>query len=194
MSNYTVLTRDTDGSDRRSYKTLDKALARFTEMAGHSLESAIAEQFYTLPADELPTVRAVKSVRAVSDYGTVVVFLRNCEPEPEPGAPAAPALSDDYDTLAARHEEIGEHIDSIRESDAERLTQYQSECALYGDAGPGQNPMCWGQQSRDSIAELRAEAAIIVAKMEAMRPTPPAPVLTAEQRAELAEQDFDIPF
>jgi hypothetical protein len=191
--NYTVITRDTDGSTKRNYKTLDKAAARFEEMAGHSIDAAIREAY--CEAATLPTMRAVKHVRTVSDFGTVVGFERHCEPEAEPVA-AAPALSDDYDTLAARHAEIGEHIDSIRESDAEAMTQYRSECALYGDAGPGQHPSCWAAQSRAAIAELEAEAEAIGAKMEALRPTPP--LTDAErERIRLAQLDllhYDIPY
>ena len=41
MSNYTVITRDTDGSDRREYKPIEKAMARFEEMAGHALADAL---------------------------------------------------------------------------------------------------------------------------------------------------------
>lgn len=182
--NYTVSTRDTDGGDKRQYSTLGEAIARFVEMSGQSLESAINESFEFSAI--IPTIHTVKHVQAISHFGTVVEFTRNCEAEAEPVA-AVPALSDDYDTLAARHDEIGEHIDSIKECDAERMTQYQSECALYGDAGPGQNPSCWAAQSRASIAELMAEAEAIGAKMEALRPTPP-----SVQKA--AIEDFDIPF
>jgi hypothetical protein len=191
MMNYTVITRDVDGGTTRNYKTLDKAIARFVEMAGQSLESAITESFEF--AESIPTIRAVKHVQTVSHYGTVVEFTRHCEPEPEPVA-AVPALSDDYDTLAARHEEIGEEIEHIKESDAEAMTQYRSECALYGDAGPGQHPSCWAPQSRAAIAELHAEAAAIGAKMEALRPTPPLPPLSAEETARLAAIPDDIPF
>jgi hypothetical protein len=197
MSNYTVHTRDVDGSDRRSYKSIDKAMARFAEMAGHSLETAIREQFHDTPADELPTVRAVKSVRAVSDYGTVVVFLRNCEPEAEPVA-AVPdlLLSDDYDALEARHNEIGEIINEIDESAAERMTQYRSECAMFGDAGPGQHPSCWAQRSDDEKGKLLAEAELIGARMRALRPElyKPLPPMSDAERARIAAIPDDIPF
>lgn len=197
MSNYTIYTRDVDGSDKRNYKTLDKALARFAEMVGFTLEAAIADLYYD--CTPVPTIRAVKSVRAVSNFGCVVEFQRNCEPEAEPVAPA-PVLSDDYDVLAARHEEIGEHINDIEEGEAEAMTQYRSECALFGDAGPGQHPSCWQPASAAAKAALLAEAKAIGEKMEALRPTPP---LTDAEREDMrlagiaAANDpgmFDIPF
>ena len=95
--NYTVSTRDTDGGDKRQYSTLGEAIARFVEMSGQSLESAINESFEFSAI--IPTIHTVKHVQAISHFGTVVEFTRNCEAEAEPVA-AVPALSDDYDTLA----------------------------------------------------------------------------------------------
>lgn len=73
---YTVKTQDVDCSTTRKYKTLAAARKRFEEMAGHTMEVAIGEQFYRLTEEgkDLPKVEEVKGLRAVSDYGTVVVF------------------------------------------------------------------------------------------------------------------------
>lgn len=180
MSNYQVITRDVDGSTRRTYKTIDKAMARFADMAGHSLESAIAEQYHA--AATAPTVRAVKSCRTVSDYGTVVIFARLCEPEAEPVA--APAVS-----LAAQIEELREAIDSASESIADRDTQYRSECALYGDAGFGQHPSCWKPQAMANLEALQAE-------LNALLDTDTGRELVARERAEAEAylKNIDCPF
>lgn len=37
-------------------------------------------------------------------------------------------------------QDLEEHIDTMGEVIGEHLTQYYSEVALYGDAGPGQHP------------------------------------------------------
>ena len=48
-------------------------------------------------------------------------------------------------------------IENLEECHAEGVTQYQSECALYGDAGPGQGlAVIEGAQQ---IADLRAKLA-----------------------------------
>lgn len=76
---YAVKTIDVDGSrPARKYKTLDAARKRFEEMYGHSMESAIEDAFYALAdaGKELPTVASLLRLRAVSDFGTVVIFNR----------------------------------------------------------------------------------------------------------------------
>jgi hypothetical protein len=60
-------------------------------------------------------------------------------------------------SVNARIVELRELIDVIDESIGEMLTQYYSECALYGDAGPGQNPSLWKVESDNEIQECKRE-------------------------------------
>jgi len=48
-------------------------------------------------------------------------------------------------------------IENLEECHAEGVTQYQSECALYGDAGPGQGLAVI--EGARQIADLRAKLA-----------------------------------
>lgn len=99
----------------------------------------------------------------------------------------APAPAPTYDELVAKAAELREGIDALRECDADRLTQYQSECALFGDAGPGQHPSCWAGQSQDMQADFRAELAVILAAMEVLRPGAAKAAADAEAAAWAAE-------
>lgn len=72
---YTVATQDVDGrAPARKYKTFAAARKYFEEMVGYSMECAIAEQFYMREPKDLPPADAVEFLRAVSSYGTVVVY------------------------------------------------------------------------------------------------------------------------
>ncbi len=71
---FKVTTRDVDGSGRNTYKTRKAAIAKFESMYGHSMQTAIEERYYDVPAEKWPTADTVRSMRAVSDYGTVVMF------------------------------------------------------------------------------------------------------------------------
>ena len=76
---YTVKTRDVDGSaPARKYKTLAAACARFVEMAGGTIDGWIAEQFYERAdrGEALPKIEEIRCLRAVSNYGTVVVLTK----------------------------------------------------------------------------------------------------------------------
>jgi hypothetical protein len=74
--NYTVRTRDVDGSSARHFATLPAAVRRFEEMAGITVANAIAEAFHALAdaGKPLPAIEAVQSLRAVSMFGTVVIL------------------------------------------------------------------------------------------------------------------------
>lgn len=76
MVTYKVRTQDVDGRTAKKYKTLDGAVKRFLEMAGGTIEGWIGEQFYELvdKGEPLPKIEDIKRLRAVSDYGTVVVL------------------------------------------------------------------------------------------------------------------------
>lgn len=52
---------------------------------------------------------------------------------------------------------LQDELDHALESHGEALTQYQSECALFGDAGPGQGLALASGQQR--IADLKAKLA-----------------------------------
>lgn len=76
MAQYAVKTRDVDCSTSRKFKSLEGARKRFESMVGYSAENAIEEQFYerTERGEALPKFDEVKRLRAVSMFGTVVVF------------------------------------------------------------------------------------------------------------------------
>jgi hypothetical protein len=78
MPTYTVKTRDVDCSTTRKFKTLAGARRRFEEMAGHTMEAAIAEQFHD--SAEPPKAEDVRSLRTVSMFGTVVTLSAVVEP------------------------------------------------------------------------------------------------------------------
>ena len=74
---WTVKTIDVDGAaPKRTYRTLKGAIAYFESMYGHPIENAMDEYFYALvdAGMPLPAVGAVARLRAVSDYGTVIIF------------------------------------------------------------------------------------------------------------------------
>lgn len=75
-ANYRVRTRDVDGGGSRSYATLAGAVKRFEEMAGGTIDGHIAETLFVLAerGERLPKIEELKSLRAVSDFGTVVLF------------------------------------------------------------------------------------------------------------------------
>ena len=74
MPGFKVKTYDVDGSDARRYKTRAAAIKRFEEMVGFSMQAAIDEAFYAAAPEVRPTPDIVRSVSAVSMYGTRVVF------------------------------------------------------------------------------------------------------------------------
>lgn len=69
---YTVKTRDVDHSNTRRYKTRERAIKRFEEMVGYSMQAAIDETFYMMAHP--PTPDKVTAIRAVSMFGCVVTF------------------------------------------------------------------------------------------------------------------------
>lgn len=83
---YVVKTQDVDGSGSKSYASLKGAVKRFEEMAGMTTDQAIAEVYYD--REKKPTIECLRSLRAVSKYGTVVVF-RAMDLEAENAAIAA---------------------------------------------------------------------------------------------------------
>jgi len=67
---YIVTTHDVDGSSKRKYKTAAKARARFEEMLGYTIETAI---WHMLPEMETyPAWTDIPYVRGVSMFGCVV--------------------------------------------------------------------------------------------------------------------------
>lgn len=73
---YAVKTADTDGGGRRNFATLANAVKRFEEMSGMTIDAAIRDVYWRT-VDEggrLPKVEELRSVRAVSIFGTVVTF------------------------------------------------------------------------------------------------------------------------
>ena len=69
---FKVITRDVDGKGSRTYRTRAAAVRRFEEMYGNSFNFAVAEDFCDSAIKANP--ETIKCVRAVSDYGTVVIF------------------------------------------------------------------------------------------------------------------------
>lgn len=74
--NYKVSNRDVDGSSARYYATLDKAVARFEEMVGYKVDSAIAEAYYMLAdaGERLPKINELRGLSAVAMFGNSVTF------------------------------------------------------------------------------------------------------------------------
>ena len=104
----------------------------------------------------------------------------------QPGDEANKAMAewqpDEAGDLPPRFEQqvadLREHIDSLGESYADMLTQYKSETALYGDAGPGQGVAL--QDASANLSRLKAELAKLL-------DTPAGKVLVArEEEAERA--------
>lgn len=75
---YTVTTRDTDGTIKRTYKTEAAALKRFEEMIGYPIANAVEEMFTETP-DNYPNWTAMPYVRGVSDFGCVVSIERTTD-------------------------------------------------------------------------------------------------------------------
>lgn len=92
-TNYTVRTRDTDGSNTSRFTTLAAAVRRFTEMAGGTVNDHIAEAYYAVAdrGERLPLIEELRSLRAVSMYGTVVTFEAVSEQAIEAAAAARTA-------------------------------------------------------------------------------------------------------
>lgn len=92
--NYTVTTRDVDGSGSRHFATLTAAVRRFEEMSGITAANAIAEMFHALAdaGKPLPAVESLECLRAVSMFGTVVT-LDAVSPEAIAKAAAARAAA-----------------------------------------------------------------------------------------------------
>ena len=69
---YKVKNIDVDGSSSRSYKTLEGAIKRFEEMAGHTVGAAIAEAYYL--SDPLPKIEEIRRLSAVGYFGNRVTL------------------------------------------------------------------------------------------------------------------------
>ena len=68
--NWIVTTRDTDGTSQRKYKTAAGARARFEEMLGYTIETAV---WHMLPEmDDYPEWTRLPYIKGVSNYGCVV--------------------------------------------------------------------------------------------------------------------------
>lgn len=81
---------------------------------------------------------------------------------------------------------LRESIDSGEETIGEKMGQYNSECALYGDAGPGMHPSCW----RPAIDAALAQE---YAKLHALLDTPQGEALLAkeaQQRQEMLARHY----
>jgi len=74
MKNFVVVTRDVDGSSRRRFASFAGARKYFESMLGLTMEQALADMFFD--RDVPPAAEAVRIVRGVSMFGTVVVFER----------------------------------------------------------------------------------------------------------------------
>lgn len=82
---------------------------------------------------------------------------------------------------------LRESIDSGEEVIGEKLGQYRSECALYGDAGPGMHPSCWRPEIESTLAQEYA-------KLHALLDTPQGEALLAKEaqrRQEMLAQHYD---
>lgn len=75
-ANYIVRTRDVDGSSTNRYASLAGAIKRFIEMAGGTIDGHIAEAHHELAdrGERLPKIEELRHLRAVSMFGTVVIF------------------------------------------------------------------------------------------------------------------------
>lgn len=106
------------------------------------------------------------------------------------GKKTLPALVGVYDEeLVVKYiHEQRQIVSDILESQGERLSQYRSEVALYGDAGPGQHPSVWKAESDRHLEEHRAKLAELLA-------TPQGKALLAREATERAEwESNNCPF
>lgn len=69
-------------------------------------------------------------------------------------------------TIEQRIAYLREGIEAAEENIGERLTAYRSECALYGDAGPGMHPSCWKASMEAQIVLDEAELCTLLATPE----------------------------
>ena len=77
-TSYTVSTRDVDGSTKRIYKLKSKAINRFEDMSGHTLQNVLDDQYWSPDAKRaVPTFETIKYLRDVSNYGCVVTIEIN---------------------------------------------------------------------------------------------------------------------
>jgi hypothetical protein len=73
-------------------------------------------------------------------------------------------------------DQLDEVIPQLWESYGEQLTQYQSECALYGDAGPGQAVCVRAARRAAERAERRWQYLADLLGLSGLADRPPAPV------------------
>jgi hypothetical protein len=168
---YKVTTRDTDGSTKRTYKTIGGALKRFEEMAGFGVKVAFEEMTEGKAAlDE----REIRYARGVSMYGTVVMFERIGDAEPVPAPAPAPVVD-----VAKRLAEVREALEGARECHGDTVAQHRSETAAFGDSWPGAQSQIAGQAKAIDALECELEnllatpegQAIERAEVEAARAT-----------------------
>lgn len=57
-------------------------------------------------------------------------------------------------------------IDNLAESISERLSQYRSECAMFGDAGPGQHPSLWLSEAEKEERSLSQQLVLMLSSPE----------------------------
>lgn len=81
--------------------------------------------------------------------------------------------------------ELRESADAIGEHIGERLTQYQSEVALYGDAGHGQHPSVWQPRLQAHLKKIEDE-------LDALYQTPEGKALRDEEQAEFERSIADL--
>jgi hypothetical protein len=74
-TSYTVSTRDVDCSTKRVYKLKSKAIGRFEDMSGHTIQNVLDDQYWSPDAKRaIPTFEAIKYLQDVSNYGCVVTI------------------------------------------------------------------------------------------------------------------------
>lgn len=72
MKKYLIHIQDVDGETKDVYEDQAKAIARFEEMYGRSMQNAIEEKYWLDKTP--PTIETVHYVDAVSNFGTVVAY------------------------------------------------------------------------------------------------------------------------
>lgn len=72
------------------------------------------------------------------------------------------------DSIEAQILELREGINAGEEHIGERLTEYTSECALFGDAGPGMHPSCWRGEVEARVTKDRAALDVLMATPEGL--------------------------
>jgi hypothetical protein len=72
------------------------------------------------------------------------------------------------DSIEAQILELRKGIDAGEEYIGERMSEYASECALYGDAGPGMHPSCWRGEIVARVAKDRAALDVLMATPEGL--------------------------